>query len=164
MKPGTRDENNPWQHLPDEIPHMAPHFQEVPFHIRWPGAHPASQPLLMWLEEAGHLMSEEEEQILDKRSKAGARKLSLASAKGPRMVSADKVEEELLSAAGVDEALLDAALNDDEVEDNDEEDAGDDVIEDDDADDDAAADQVATGGDDLNDDESLINAALELDL
>ena len=43
---------------------------------------------------------------MDKRSKAGARKLSLASATGPRMVSADKVEEELLSAAGVDEALL----------------------------------------------------------
>ena len=43
---------------------------------------------------------------MDKRSKAGACKLSLASATGPRMVSADKVEEELLSAAGVDEALL----------------------------------------------------------
>ena len=82
-----------------EAPHREPYFQEVPFHIRWPASHPASTPILIWLEERGRLMTEEEEKELDQLRRSANKAKSRLTPEGtraPRMLSPDEVESQLL--------------------------------------------------------------------
>jgi hypothetical protein len=108
MKPGSTPENSPLSDiLKLKPPQRAPYFQEVPFHIRWPASHPASQPIISWLADSGHLMSEEEEEELEVRSRrAAAARLPSA----PQMISPEDIEDELLGNQGTDESLLSEVL------------------------------------------------------
>eukprot|EP00614_Pseudopedinella_elastica_P013093 CAMPEP_0172613460 /NCGR_PEP_ID=MMETSP1068-20121228/43321_1 /TAXON_ID=35684 /ORGANISM="Pseudopedinella elastica, Strain CCMP716" /LENGTH=235 /DNA_ID=CAMNT_0013417915 /DNA_START=241 /DNA_END=948 /DNA_ORIENTATION=+ len=102
MKPGTTPENSPLDDILNmEIPHTAPYYQEVPYHIRWPESHPASTPILLWLEEIGKILTDEEEEEIDARgrSSAKARAAMERGSKGPRMLSPEDIEEELKSGS-----------------------------------------------------------------
>ena len=108
MKPGSTPENSPLSDiLKLKPPQRAPYFQEVPFHIRWPASHPASQPLIEWLADSGHLMSEEEEEELEVRSRRAAASRLPST---PQMISPENIEDELLGNQGSDESLLSEVL------------------------------------------------------
>lgn len=107
FKPGTTPENSPLEAILDmETPHQAPHYQEVPFNIRWTESHPASTPFMMWLEEKGMVLTVEEEEEIDKR---GRRAQARAQPKKPGLVKAEDIQAELFGADS-DEALMAEAL------------------------------------------------------
>lgn len=112
MKPGTTPENAPLSEiLKLPVPHKAPGFQEVPFHIRWPAGKPSSMPLLQWIDELGMLMTDEEEEEVEKRSRTAAAERR-KPAGSPRMVSPEDIDDELMGLGDTagDEKLLAEAL------------------------------------------------------
>eukprot|EP00617_Octactis_speculum_P005505 CAMPEP_0185779552 /NCGR_PEP_ID=MMETSP1174-20130828/96145_1 /TAXON_ID=35687 /ORGANISM="Dictyocha speculum, Strain CCMP1381" /LENGTH=172 /DNA_ID=CAMNT_0028468749 /DNA_START=245 /DNA_END=763 /DNA_ORIENTATION=- len=109
-------ENFPLESLPTEVPHTAPYYQEIPFHLRWTANHPYSFDFLTKIEEIGHLMTPEQEEEIHQRTKRAAR--APRKRKNPKMVTPDKIQAEILS--GIQrkeekletESMLDKILDD----------------------------------------------------
>jgi hypothetical protein len=94
MKPGTTPENYPLSAFKNvATPHQAPYFQEVPFHIRWPAAHPAPIPIMQWLEDNNRVLTQAEEDEIDSR---GKKMSARGKPKKPNLVSPEDIQDELL--------------------------------------------------------------------
>jgi len=77
MRPTMEKENIPFEDLPldddDEMPVPFPNFQDLPFYHHWGSPHPMQMQMEVFIEREGRWLSPEDEEEIDRGSKAGKR-------------------------------------------------------------------------------------------